>query len=122
MKNTDKTELNLLRVIKGEIGRLEDANTKLTDVEIISLLKKMVENIKQIPSDTSVIEIEIIERYLPKQLSENELSDIITTYMNKNDISSIKDMGKIMGFLKTNYGGQYDGNVANKIIKNLIVA
>lgn len=122
MKNPDKTELNLLRVIKGEIGRLEDANTKLNDDKITSLLKKMVENLKQIPSDTSAIEIELIERYLPKQLSEDELSNIITSYMSTNDISTIKDMGKIMGFLKTNHSGQYDGNVANKIIKNLIVA
>jgi uncharacterized protein YqeY len=120
MKNSDKTELNLIRVLRGEISRLEDANKKLNEAEVVSLLKKMAENLKQFKTETSDKELVIIESMLPKQLSEHDLALIINTYTAEYNLTSIKDMGKIMGFLKENYVGTYDGGIANKIIKTIL--
>jgi uncharacterized protein YqeY len=120
MKNSDKTELNLIRVIRGEISRLEDANKKLNEAEVVSLLKKMAENLKQFKTETSDKELIIIESMLPKQLSEHDLALIINTYAAEYNLTSIKDMGKIMAFLKENYVGTYDGGIANKIIKTIL--
>ena len=119
MKNSDKTELNLIRVLRGEISRLEDANKKLNEAEVVSLLKKIAENLKQFKTDTSDKELIIIESMLPKQLSENELDLIINTYATDHNLT-IKDMGKIMSYLKENYAGTYDGGVASKIIKTIL--
>ena len=120
MRKTDKTELNVLRLIKGEIARGEDASKKLNDSEITSLLKKMVDNLNLYKTDTSELEIEIISKFLPKQLSDSELETLLKVYVSENSLSTIKDMGKVMGYLKTNYAGMYDGGTANKVLKTLL--
>ena len=120
MRKTDKTELNVLRLIKGEIARGEDASKKLNDSEITSLLKKMVDNLNLYKTDTSELEIEIISKFLPKQLSDSELETLLKVYVSENSLSTINDMGKVMGYLKTNYSGMYDGVTANKVLKTLL--
>ena len=65
-------------------------------------------------------EIEIINQFLPKQLSEDEIRIIIEKFFSDNNISSIKEMGKIMGYLKSNHAGNIDMSVAGKIAKEFI--
>lgn len=65
-------------------------------------------------------EIEIIERFLPKQMSDAEIEAAVRALISETGASSMKDMGKIMGALKSQYAGQLDMGKANGIIKLLL--
>lgn len=65
-------------------------------------------------------EIRVIEKFLPKQLSEEETKDIIKAVIEKIGASSIKDMGKVMAEIKANYAGQVDMGKASGLIKGLL--
>lgn len=65
-------------------------------------------------------EIEIIERFLPKQMSDAEIEAAVRALISETGASSMKDMGKIMGALKSQYAGQLDMRKANGIIKSLL--
>ena len=67
--------------------------------------------------ETETKEINIISSFLPKQLSEEETEKICNNVIKKVNASSIKDMGKVMGELKKNYGDVLDFSKANLIIK-----
>ena len=65
-------------------------------------------------------EITVIERFLPKQMNEEEMQNAIKILIVETGASSMKDMGKIMGALKSKYSGQMDMGKANGLIKNLL--
>ena len=65
-------------------------------------------------------EIEIIERFLSKQMSDAEIEAAVRALISETGASSMKDMGKIMGALKSQYAGQLDMGKANGIIKSLL--
>ncbi|MBR2273715.1 MAG: GatB/YqeY domain-containing protein [Alphaproteobacteria bacterium] len=65
-------------------------------------------------------EISVIERFLPKQLTEEETITAINSIISKIGAQGIKDMGKVMAELKTNYAGQLDMGKASGLIKNLL--
>ena len=62
-------------------------------------------------------EIEIISNFLPEQLSENEINDIITHTIKSSGANSIKDMGKVINLIKDEYNGKMDFGAVSKIIK-----
>ena len=65
-------------------------------------------------------EIAVIERFLPKQMSEQETEAAVKSIIAAVGASSMKDMGKVMGALKTQYAGQLDFGKANVIVKNCL--
>lgn len=113
MKEKNASKLSTLRVLKSELQRIEQsANGKveLTDGDVVKVVKKLVEGIKETTNNQD--ELNILEAYLPKQLTEAEIREIIS-------LLSFKDMGAIMKYFKTNYDGQYDGKLLSTIAKNL---
>lgn len=114
MKEKNTVKLGILRVLKAEIQRSEQgANGKveLTDGDVIKLVKKLVEGIKETTNNQD--ELSILEAFLPKQLSEAEMRQIIS-------LLSVKDMSAIMKHFKANYDGQYDGKTLSTIAKENI--
>ena len=107
---------NFLGVIKSEVCK-ETKTPK--DSYVISKLKSMVKNAEDTDS-LSEYELEIINEYLPTQLDEDKLSTIIKGIIQNNNISSPKEIGKVMGFLKSEFDGQYDGKLAAKITKEIL--
>lgn len=104
---------------------------KATDAELLSMMQGMIkqrnDSIKMFLdgnrpelAEKEKAEIAIIERFLPKQLSEAEVTTIIQNLIKQTGAASMKDMGKIMGALKSQYAGQLDMGKANGIIKNLL--
>ena len=71
-------------------------------------------------AEKEMAEIAIIERFLPKQMSDAEIENVVKSLINETGASSMKDMGKIMGALKAKYTGQLDMGKANGIIKSLL--
>lgn len=104
---------SLLRVIIGEADR---QGKNIGDQEMMSIIKKMIDNAAAVNNEN---EIKILERYLPKQLSEVELKNIIINLISANSYT-IKDMGNIMGYLKKEFTGQYDGKIASDITKKIL--
>jgi len=133
IKEKDNNTINTLRLIKSSIKDKEIAlrskQEKLQDKDILSLLQNMIKQRKDsieafskanrndlIEREES--EIIVIEKFLPKQLSEGETEQIITKIIKENNLSSLKDMGKLMSIIKINYVGQIDMGVAGKIAKS----
>ena len=110
MLNRDVEVRDLLRVVIGEFNR---EGKIVPNDKVLSIVKKMIDN-GQIIGNLN--EIEILKKYLPEQLSEEKLNSLITALIFNNNYT-IKDIGKIMGVLKSNYSGQYDGKVASAMIK-----
>ena len=65
-------------------------------------------------------EISILTQFLPKQLTTDEIDDILKQEIETNSITSMKDMGKLMGVLKTKYSGQMDFGYVSKKVKELL--
>jgi len=120
LRSGDKIRLNLFRVIKGEMGRLEDGNTELSDKSITQLLQKFKKNLESVNDEKSQQEIKIIEEYLPTQLSEEEIEKEIQSIIITNNYSTMKDMGKIMGDFNKQYGGQADNKIVSSIVKKIL--
>lgn len=118
MKNKDTQRLGVLRVLKGEIERNEQTSkgkVELADVDIVALVKKSIQGIKETNNDE--FEIEVLESYLPKQLSNFELTMLVKEYLTTEGNAN---MGSVMAHFKVNYAGQYDGKELSLIVKSLI--
>ena len=117
---------SILRVLIGEFNRVDKI---VTDEKATAIIKKLVDNAKERNAKevdetkiaSNLAEIGILETYLPSQLSENELKVVLEQHITSNSLT-IKDMGKIMAFLKENYAGKYDGKLASELIKLVFTA
>lgn len=108
---------------KDFLGVLKTEVTKETktpeDTYVVGKIKSMIKNAAATNS-LSESELEILNQYLPAQMSESDLRSEIELIINTNSYDGMKDMGKVMGELKANYDGQYDGGIASKIIKEIL--
>ena len=134
MINKDITLTNTLRLILAAVkdkdisARSKSHSEGINETEIISLLQNMIKQrnasiemyIQGKRDDLVKIEeneIKIISNFLPEQLSENEINDIITNSIISSGAKSIKDMGKVINLIKDEYNGKMDFGVVSKIIK-----
>ena len=137
LKNKNKTLVSTLRLIVAAIKERDIANRKdgkkeeVKDQEIIKVLQKMKKQRQDSASlyekggrqellNVEKAEIEVIDTFLPKQLSEEETKKICKEIIESIGASSIKDMGKIMGSLKQKHSDSIDFSKANVIIKGLL--
>lgn len=129
MKEQDKEKLMVIRMLKGAI-QMEELNTKkeLSDEEVIGIVSKQIKTRKESITEfekggredlinKTQSEIEILEKYLPEQLSEEEVNSIIEEAFNEIKPESMKDMGKLMGYLNPKLKGRCDMGSVSKIIK-----
>ena len=134
LKNKDQDRTLTLRSIisqkkQKEIEKRTQDNKNITDEDMILILNKMVkqrrESIelykqggRQDLVDKETKELKIIQEYLPEQLSEEEIKKICEQAINNLKASSLKDMGKVMGIIKSKYKGSVDLSIAGKILKD----
>ena len=132
IKEKDSNSINTLRLIKSSIKDKEIAlrgkKDNLSDEDILyllqSLIKQRKDSIEAFEKANRVdliekekAEIIIIELFLPNQKNEDETKEIVEQIIKENNFLSIKDMGKLMNIIKTNYLGQVDMAVVGKIAK-----
>jgi uncharacterized protein YqeY len=128
MKGGEKDRLGVIRLILSAVKQREvDERITLDDAQVLSVLDKMLkqrrESVAQFTQgnrkdlvDKEEAEIKIIQAYMPAQLSEAELDQLIAAAMTESGAASIKDMGKVMGLLKPKVAGKADmGAVSAKI-------
>tara|TARA_A100001011_G_C14010785_1_gene715361 strand:- start:273 stop:725 length:453 start_codon:yes stop_codon:yes gene_type:complete len=137
IKSQEKQRLATLRLINAAIKdrdiavRSEENTEGVSDSEIILILSNMVKQRKQSIvqyeeggrielAERERQEIKIIEEFLPSQLSEPEIREEVSKIIESKDKVNIKDMGKIMGELKTNFSGRMDFGKASEIVKALL--
>lgn len=126
-EGTAKVAINLLTTLYSESANvgLNDGKRESSDAEVIAVIKKFIKNLNECIDvgttkniDVSLYDTEkaILEVYLPKQLSEQEIEDFVSDYARNG--------GKplAMKALKETYAGQYDGKMASTIIDNLILS
>ena len=107
-KARDANRASILTVMLGEIETREKRDqVELTSAEIIAIMKKLIESCEMTGETES---IEVLSGYLPKQLTEDQMREII---MSLGKV----DMKTVMNHLKEQYGGQYDGKMASTIAK-----
>ena len=115
-KDKDMKKKNFLGVIKTEVTK----ETKTPeDSYVVGKLKSMIKN-AEATNSLSDYELGIINDYLPTQMTEDVLRETIGDFITKEELSTMKDMGKIMGYLKSNFEGEYDGKLASAITKELL--
>ena len=131
-KNTYPTLRLIVSAIKdAEIAGRSKGNKELKDSDIVSLLKKMIKQRNEscevykkagrnelLESETK--EIEVINNFLPKQLSEEETKQICEETIKSLGASSMKEMGKIMGTLKSKHSDSLDFSKVSIILKGLL--
>lgn len=142
-KNRDTVAVNLLTTLIGDavmVGK-NNGNRESTDLEVVATIKKFITNTQEtlnilIPKGAAMLahagvvtddfrnqvtvtetELEILNKFLPPQLTEEKLSSVIDEFIVSTGATSIKDMGKVMKVLKGVYEGSYDGTLASKLIK-----
>ena len=129
MKNQDKERLSVIRMVKGAI-QMSELNKKheLSDAEVIDVISKEIKTRKDSINEfkkgnredlieKTQKEIDILQTYLPKQLSEEELNEIIDKVFDKVKPESSKDMGMVMKELKPLINGKADMGIVSKIVK-----
>jgi uncharacterized protein YqeY len=133
MKAKDQQALRGIRAIKAAIllAKTDGTHHDLDEASEIKLLQKLVKQRKdsldiyekqgrEDLAQTEREEIEIIERYLPEQMSEEELEKIIKGIVDKTGASSMRDMGKVMGMASKQLAGKADGKTISGIVKKLL--
>ena len=134
MKAKDSLVVSTLRMITSEIKNIEINNRSssnsgiVDDSSIIQLLSKMIKQRKESSeiyknSNRDDLEkkeneeIKIIQKYMPIQIDESKIDTIILEAIKQTNSSEIRDMGKVMSFLKENYSGQMDFGKVSGMLK-----
>jgi len=130
MKSGDKPRLGVLRLISSAVKQREvDERVDTDDSAMLQILDKMAkqrrESIEQFEAasrqdlaDAEKAELEIIQGYLPEQLSADEIDSLIGDAIAAAGASSIRDMGKVMGQLKPKLQGRADMSQVSSQIKS----
>lgn len=129
MKDKDKDLLSVIRLARAAIKNVEiDKRKELTDDEIIEVLAKEVKTRREEiveyekagrPDDVQRLEreIEILHKYLPRQLTREEIVALIDEVIVQVNAASAKDMGKVMGTITPRIKGRADGKLVSELVK-----
>ena len=132
MKTKNTVRKNAIQMVRAAILQVEkDNQVSLEDNQIIEINAKESKKRKDSLEDYEKSgredliaqvkeEIEILSEYLPKQLSEEELEQIIKEIIQQENDKSMKDMGKVMKSAKEKIGARSDGKTINEIVKRLL--
>ena len=129
-----KTIRLIIAAIKDRdiVVRTEGNQNGISEADIISLLKKMQKQREEsiqlytkgnrmdlVQSEED--EIKIIKQFLPKQMNDDEIKNLVKEAIEINDAKSIRDMGKVMSYLKENYSTNMDFSIASKFLKETLI-
>ena len=129
-----KTIRLIIAAIKDRdiVVRTEGNQNGISEADIISLLKKMQKQREEsiqlytkgnrmdlVQSEED--EIKIIKQFLPKQMNDDEIKSLVKEAIKLNDAKSIRDMGKVMNYLKEKYSTNMDFTKASKFLKETLI-
>ena len=134
MKAKDKVALETLRNVKKcflEAKTAPGANDTLTDADALKIMQKLVKQGKdsagvyagqgrQDLADAELAQVAVIERYLPKQMSAEELENVLKEIIAEVDAAGPKEMGKVMGVASKRLAGKAEGRAISEAVKRLL--
>ena len=134
MKARDKVRLETLRNIKKvflEAKTAPGANDTLSDADALKIISKLAKQGKETATtytqagrqdlaDAELAQVEVLESYLPKQLSQEEIEAEVKKIIAEVGATSMKEMGKVMGTASKQLAGKADGRVISEIVKKLL--
>ena len=132
MKSKDKLRLSTIRMINSLIKNAEiDKRRELTDEEIVQLLQKYAkqrrESIelyekggRQDLVEKEKAELAVVESYLPSQMNEEELKELISRAIEETGAASVKDLGKVMQWIMPKVKGRADGSLVNRLVREAL--
>lgn len=130
MKNKDVQRRDALRLLTSAVKQVEvDTRRELNDEEIVDILQKEVkkrretiEELTRVGRDTSAehYEVSLLEEFLPRQLSREEIEVLVREAITASGASSAKEMGKVMGLLTPQTKGRADGKLVSTIVREML--
>lgn len=133
MKARDTKSLEALRGIKKELieAQTKGASHELAEADIMKILQKMVkqrqdsaqlytEQNRPDLAEEETSQAEVISRYLPKALSQEEVEEAIRKIISEVGATSPKDMGKVMGVASKQFAGRADGKMVSDLVKSIL--
>jgi len=129
MKAGEKAEMMGLRNIIGKIKAAQiDKGESLTDEESLIILKTAAKQLKESIdqyqkggrddlTEKEAFELSLLEKYLPEQLSEEQIRETVKNIVKNTGAGSMQDMGKVMGATMKELAGSADGKIVQKIVK-----
>ncbi len=133
MKAHNTVRTNAVRAIKSEIllAKTSGVGSELTDGDILKLIQKLIKQRKESAemysqggrkdlADNELAEAAEMEGYLPKQLSEAEVEEIVKGIIAEVGATKMSDMGKVMGVATKKLAGQADGKTVSSVVKKLL--
>lgn len=132
MKAKDAVRTQVIRSIKTafmEYKTSPNGNKNPEDSDLMKIIQKIAkqrkeagdlytENNRPDLAEKEYAEYDIISEYLPKMLTEDEVVEIVDNTIKNLGATSMRDMGKVMGFINKTYAGQVDGSMVSKIVKS----
>ena len=134
MKAKDAVTLAATRAVKGEIllfKTAEGGSGEVTDTDVVKMVQKLVKQRKEAAeqftaagrqelADNELAEAAALEKYLPKQLSEAEVEEVLKGIIAEVGAASPRDMGKVMGVATKRLAGQAEGRLISTLVKKLL--
>jgi uncharacterized protein YqeY len=131
MKTVNAVRLIIAGQKEKDVEARGKGQQQASDTDLLSMMQTMIkqrnesiriyiEGNRQDLADKEQDEIDVITKFMPKQMNEQEIEDAIKNAISVTNASSIKDMGKVMGILKGQYAGQMDFSVASATIKKFL--
>jgi|TARA_B110000263_G_C15200764_1_gene460524 uncharacterized protein YqeY len=129
MRARESVRLDAIRLLRAAIQRREiDERVELGDEEVLAVIQKMIkqgrDSIAQFEKGArddlvqkEAAMLAVLETYLPEQLAEGELAELINKALIETDAQSVRDMGKVMGWLKPRIQGRADMGAVSSAIK-----
>ena len=133
MKARELEKVKVLRNVQSVIKQIEiDRKIELDDAGVLEILQKQLkqrqesltvfqDNGREDLAQKEQIEIDIINEFMPQQMDEAELADLINQEIAAQGASSMQDMGKVMGALKTKTAGRADPAVMSQLVKKALM-
>jgi uncharacterized protein YqeY len=131
MKAKDQIALAALRAVKSEIllARTSGVSVELTEEDEIKLIQKLVKQLKDSArifseqhredlSEPELAQAAVLEKFLPEQMSEEEINKVVSEIIAKTGAAGMKDMGKVMGMANKELAGKADGRTISTAVKS----
>ena len=133
MKSKDKVALESLRALKSAflLANTSGSSVELSEEEELKIVQKLVKQRKDSAAifneqnrddlaEPELAQAKVLEQFLPVQMSEGELKAVIAEIVSKTGVSSMKDMGKVMGMASKQLAGKADGKAISMVVKQLL--
>lgn len=132
MKARELERVKVLRNVQAVIKQIEiDRQTELDDAQVLEVLQKQLkqrqesltiftENSRDDLAAKEQFEIDIINEFMPKQMTDDEISALVNAEIAKQGATSMRDMGSVMGVLKNKTAGRADPALISKLVKDAL--